>query len=207
MFQVWVVVLPSPSVKKNDLGLPTAFAVYDPFHLGWSFPALAAMGFLLRTRSPSHMSFLTTWLSLHLLVWSWYLVMFSTASSLMPSIVSLEYSSSCAKTCFIMRRLWCLISLGSIASSLYRSLSGVKPIVLDVVVLWDHTTFGSSSTHLPLRRLNRVFWDCWEYYSVSSLYCSIWLWMIDWCKGYFCAYTPVEFFKFVWVELLPIINC
>ena len=33
----------------------------------------------------------------------------------------------------------------------------MNPIVLEVVVLWDHTTFGSSSAHLPLRRLNRVF--------------------------------------------------
>jgi len=50
-----------------------------------------------------------------------------------------------------------LTSLGNIASSPYRSLNSVKPVVLDVVVLWDHTTFGSSSTHLPLPRLNRVF--------------------------------------------------
>ena len=33
----------------------------------------------------------------------------------------------------------------------------MKHVVLEAIVLWDHTTFGSSSTHLPLRRLNRVF--------------------------------------------------
>ena len=33
----------------------------------------------------------------------------------------------------------------------------MKPVVLEAVVLWDHTNFGSSCTHLPLRRLNRVF--------------------------------------------------
>jgi len=36
-------------------------------------------------------------------------------------------------------------------------LNGVNLIVLDAVVLGDHTTFGSSSVHLPLRRLNKVF--------------------------------------------------
>jgi len=48
-------------------------------------------------------------------------------------------------------------SLGSNASSPYKSLNGVKPVVLEVVVLWDHTTFSNSSTHLPLQKLNRVF--------------------------------------------------
>ena len=50
-----------------------------------------------------------------------------------------------------------MTSLGSNASSPYKSLNNVKPIVLEAIVLWDHTTLGSSSTHLPLRRLNRVF--------------------------------------------------
>ena len=45
---------------------------------------------------------------------------------------------------------------GSIASSPYKSLNGVKPIVLEAIVLWDHTTFGSSSTRLPFQRLNKV---------------------------------------------------
>ena len=49
-----------------------------------------------------------------------------------------------------------MTSSGSIASSPYKSLNGVKPVVLEAIVLWDHTTFGSSSTHLPLRRLNKV---------------------------------------------------
>ena len=50
-----------------------------------------------------------------------------------------------------------MISSGSIASLPYRSLNGVKPIVLEAMVLWDQTTFGNSSTHLPLWRLNKVF--------------------------------------------------
>ena len=50
-----------------------------------------------------------------------------------------------------------MTSSGSIASSPYKSLNDVKPVVLEAIVLCDHTTFGSSSTHLPLRRLNRVF--------------------------------------------------
>ena len=49
-----------------------------------------------------------------------------------------------------------MISLDSIASSPYKSLNGVKPVVLEVVMLWDHTTFGSSSTHLTFWRLNKV---------------------------------------------------
>jgi hypothetical protein len=55
-----VVVFPLPSVRKNDHGLPAAFAVYGPSYFGWSFPTLAALGFVLRTRSPFYMSFLTT---------------------------------------------------------------------------------------------------------------------------------------------------
>jgi len=42
------------------------------------------------------------------------------------------------------------------ASSLYNNLNGVKPVVLDVVVLWDQTILGNSSTHLPLRRPNNI---------------------------------------------------
>ena len=126
-------------------------------HFVWSFPTVAAFGFLLRTRSLSYMCFLTTLLSLHFLVCSWYLLMFSTAFNIVPLIVSLEYSSSVAKACFITQRLWCMASLGSIASSPYRSLNGVKPVALDEVVLWDHTTFGNYSTHFSLRRLNYVF--------------------------------------------------
>ena len=61
--------------------------------------------------------------------------MLSIASSLVPSIVSLEYSSSFARACFIMRRLWCLASSGSMASSLYNSLNGVTPAILEAMVL------------------------------------------------------------------------
>jgi hypothetical protein len=32
----------------------------------------------------------------------------------------------------------------------------VNPVALEVVVLCDHTTFGSSSIYFPLRRLNSV---------------------------------------------------
>lgn len=53
-------------------------------------------------------------------------------------------------------RLLCFTSFGSIASSPYRSLKGVYLVVLEVVVLCDDTTFGSSSTDFLLRRLNSV---------------------------------------------------
>jgi hypothetical protein len=78
------------------------------------------------------------------------------ASSLIPSIVSLEYSSSFAMVCYIAWRLSWLISSGSVASSPYSSSKGVKPVVLEAMVLCDQTTFENSSTHLPLQRLNRV---------------------------------------------------
>jgi hypothetical protein len=70
-------------------------------------------------------------LSLHFLDWSWYLSMLSMASSLMPSIISLEYSSSSAMVYCIARRLSCLISSVSMTSSPYSSLKGVKPVVLE----------------------------------------------------------------------------
>jgi hypothetical protein len=43
-----------------------------------------------------------------------------------------------------------LASSGVIASSPNRSLNGVNPVDLDTVVLWFHTTFISSSGHIPL---------------------------------------------------------
>jgi hypothetical protein len=53
-----------PTQTIDVLGIsgcfPAAFVMYGPSHFGWSFPALAALGFLLRTRSPSRMNFLTT---------------------------------------------------------------------------------------------------------------------------------------------------
>ena len=43
-----------------------------------------------------------------------------------------------------------LASSGVIASSPNNSLKGVKPVDLDMVVLWLHTTLINSSGHFPL---------------------------------------------------------
>jgi hypothetical protein len=43
-----------------------------------------------------------------------------------------------------------LSSSGVIASSPNRSLKGVKPVDLETVVLWLHTTLINSSGHFPL---------------------------------------------------------
>jgi hypothetical protein len=43
-----------------------------------------------------------------------------------------------------------LASSGVIASSPNRSLKGVKPVDLETVVLWLHTTLKNSSGHFPL---------------------------------------------------------
>jgi hypothetical protein len=43
-----------------------------------------------------------------------------------------------------------LASSGVIASSPKRSLKGVKPVDLEMVVLWLHTTLINSSGHFPL---------------------------------------------------------
>jgi hypothetical protein len=43
-----------------------------------------------------------------------------------------------------------LASSGVIASSPNKSLKGVKPVDLETVVLWLHTTLISSSGHFPL---------------------------------------------------------
>jgi hypothetical protein len=42
-----------------------------------------------------------------------------------------------------------LASSGVIASSPNNSLNGVKPVDLDMVVLWLHTTLINSSGHFP----------------------------------------------------------
>jgi hypothetical protein len=50
-----------------------------------------------------------------------------------------------------------LISSGVIASVLKSRRKGVKPVALDMVVLWDQITFGNSSTHLPFVWSNKHF--------------------------------------------------
>jgi hypothetical protein len=48
-------------------------------------------------------------------------------------------------------------SSGVIVSSLNRSLKGVKPVDLETVVLWIHTTLINSSGHFPLSLLKINF--------------------------------------------------
>jgi hypothetical protein len=89
--------------------------------------------------------------SRHLIVSAWYLLMWSTAWSLVPSMVSfviLQPSSSSVKAKVLMEPL--LASSGVIASSPNRSLNGVNPVDLETTMLWFHTTFISSSGHFPL---------------------------------------------------------
>ena len=73
-------------------------------------------GFFLKMRSSLWISFLTTWISLHALVSFWYLSMLSMASNLVASTTTIAYYSLCVNFCSVMRRLWCFIYFGSIAS-------------------------------------------------------------------------------------------
>jgi hypothetical protein len=92
----------------------------------------------------------TLW-SRHVILLAWYLLMWSTAWSLVPSMVSfviLQPSSSSAEAKVLIEPL--LASSGVIASSPNRSLNGVNPVDLEMAVLWFYTTFISSFGHFPL---------------------------------------------------------
>jgi hypothetical protein len=66
----------------------------------------------------------------------------------MVSFVILQFSSSSIEAKVLIEPF--LASSGVIASSLNRSLNGVKPVDLETTVLWFHTTFINSSDHFPL---------------------------------------------------------
>ena len=66
-------------------------------------------------------------------------------------IISFVFCQSCCS-------YWpALASSGVIASSPNNNLNGVKPVDLDMVVLWLHTTLINSSRHFPLGWLKISF--------------------------------------------------
>jgi hypothetical protein len=97
------------------------------------------------------MFFNLTFLSHHLTVSAWYLLMCSMAWSLVPSMVSFvtwQTPSSYVEPKVFIEPV--LASSGVIASSPNRSLNGLNPVDLDTTVLWFQTTFINSSSHFPL---------------------------------------------------------
>jgi hypothetical protein len=89
-----------------------------------------------RMRLSTSKSFFLTFRSLQDLVSSWYLCRLATALSLSDSNKS--FSSDLlghGGTFVVMRKLWCLISSGSTASSSNNSQNGMKLVALRTVVL------------------------------------------------------------------------
>ena len=102
--------LPSLSARWQDPSLFLFITKYGPSHLDWSLPTFLAFGFLFRTQSPTEMSFLTTFLSLHFLVCCWYLLWLSYACSISSS-KRIASSEGCASFfLFSDMRLRCLSS-------------------------------------------------------------------------------------------------
>src|SRR6185312_6555596 len=115
---------------------------------------VSAFGFLLKIQSPSAISLLATFLFRHFLVSSWYASKFSEACRISSSVRSASIEGSIL---FSTLSLLCLSSSGFMASAPYSNLNGVNFVDLHSVVLWDQTTFGSSSAHLPFFSPNRHF--------------------------------------------------
>jgi hypothetical protein len=69
----------------------------------------------------------------------------------MESFDIFQVSSSSAEARVLIDTVFA--SSGVIASYPNRSLNGMKPVDLETVVLWFHTTFINSSDHFPFGRL------------------------------------------------------
>ena len=118
---------------------------------------MSGLATLRSTKCPGLIFFNRTFLSRHFIVLAWYLLMFSTAWSLVPSTVFFCYviiSLSSAEVVVLIDPA--LASSGVIASSPNNNLNGVKHVDLDVVVLWLHTTLINSSGHFPLGWLKNI---------------------------------------------------
>ena len=146
------------SFSLYEPGLDEDTTKKGPSHLSCSFPTMSGLAILRSTKCPGLIFFNLTFLSRHLIVLAWYLLMWSIAWSLTPSIVSfviLQVSSSSAEARVLIDHV--LASSGVIASSPNKSLNRVNPVDLETTVLWFHTTFTNSSGHCPFGRLKIDF--------------------------------------------------
>ena len=141
--------LPSGSARWYDLGLLFEMTRYGPSHFGSIFPIFSAFGLRLRTQSPTEIFFLTTFLSLHLVVSFWYLFRLEAPCKMSSSIRSESSGGSLPSGVEVALRFWFFSSSRLMASAPYSNLNVVNLVVLVSEVLCDQTTFGSSSTHLP----------------------------------------------------------
>jgi hypothetical protein len=195
------------SFNLYDPDLDKVTTKKGPSHLSCSFPIVSGLATLRSTKCPGLIFFNLTFLSRHLTVSAWYLLIWSIVWSLTPSIVSfviLQASSSSVEARVLID--YVLASSGVIASSPNKSLNRVNPIDLETTVLWFHTTFTNSSDHFPFWQIKDWFhYSCDD--SVSSLYQSIGFWMSHRCKVYLCANLITKGFECFNIKLGSIINC
>ena len=119
------------SFNLYDPGLDEDTTKNGPSHFNCSLPTVSGLATLRSTKCPGSIFFNRTFLSRHLTVSAWYLLIFSTAWSLIPSKASFstrQASSgpdSAEATTLIDPAL---ASSGVIASSPNNNLNGVKPV-------------------------------------------------------------------------------
>ena len=110
------------------------------------------------TKSPRLMFFSRTFLSLRLLVSSWYLSRFDAACNLAFSTASSStYCCIGVVATIFVRKDANLSSSGVIASSPYKSRKRVNTIVLVQEMLWPQTEVISSYAHFPFKKSNSAF--------------------------------------------------
>jgi hypothetical protein len=106
-----------------------------PSHLSCSFPIVSGLATLRSTKCPGLIFFNLPFLSHHLIVSAWYLLIWSIAWSLTPSIASfiiLQASSPSVEARVLIDPV--LASFGVLASSPNKSLNGVNPVDLETTV-------------------------------------------------------------------------
>jgi hypothetical protein len=141
----------------------------SPVHLASGLPVLLVRGLHKSTKLTISNSHILDFKSLHALVSSWYFYMFATTLSLFDSSRSFSSDSlGHARASIVVHKLRCFTSSGSTTSAPYISWDGVKFVPLHTVVLWLHTTFGTTSTHLPSFSPSSIFLllqilRCWPF--------------------------------------------
>jgi hypothetical protein len=131
-----------------------------------------------RTRLPTSKSFFLTFYRLFITL---------SLSDSNKSFSSASLGHGGAPT--VVRRLWCLISFNSTASTLNTNRNGVKLVALQTIVLWLHTALGMTSAHLSFFSPSSIFWttskikelahstaplDCGWYTNVKATFVSTW---------------------------------
>jgi hypothetical protein len=169
---------PSISFSLYDPGLDEDTTKKGPSHLSWRFPTVSGLATLRSTKCPGLMFFSLTFRSCHLMVSSWYLMMWSSAWSLVPSMVSfviLQFSSSSAEakvpywahSCFFQ----CYFFITK--QNLERDKSRWP---------WDNSVVVPHHLYQLVWPLSSGLIEDWLHYpyyydSIGSFYESIWFWI------------------------------